>query len=63
MSPSAKRAWIEMISGALADQGRVVALCAEGVDRTADPLKEDKRRVFVALCEEGVDRNVMAGSP
>ena len=52
-----------MISGALADQGRVVALCEEGVDRNADPLKEDKRRVFVALCEEGVDRNVMAGSP
>ena len=56
MSPSAKRAWIEITLVYAKDKRTDVALCEEGVDRN---LFESENALvkMVALCEEGVDRN------
>ena len=56
MSPSTRRAWIEMVNGNSSDDPRTVALHPEGVDRNArfslhSPFPK------VALHPEGVDRN------
>ena len=56
VSPSSRRAWIEILHDALCDSFPDVALLAEGVDRNVDSeiclsLKQ------VALLAEGVDRN------
>ena len=57
-SPSAKRAWIEILDYCeRSEQGGDVALCEEGVDRNPPPRRAAARRCSVALCEEGVDRN------
>ena len=58
MSPSSRRAWIEMqIIEALT--GIVyVALLAEGVDRNSKLMHETARDTAVALLAEGVDRNL-----
>ena len=56
MSPSSRRAWIEIAPKPAASQWQPVALLAEGVDRNAEfevlPTGEK-----VALLAEGVDRN------
>ena len=56
LSPSAKRAWIEMPTSRNPPQRRGVALCEEGVDRNIETV-EAMDLMRVALCEEGVDRN------
>ena len=57
MSPSSRRAWIEINSQRDSKQDTKVALLAEGVDRNfpLDTLRLCPRRV--ALLAEGVDRN------
>ena len=60
MSPSSRRAWIEILHlGVLAFHLVQVALLAEGVDRNflAVSLKLDQ--IPVALLAEGVDRNAV----
>ena len=56
MSPSSRRAWIEIVKMDGHTAGTSVALLAEGVDRnvTAFSLRS---RCGVALLAEGVDRN------
>ena len=56
LSPSSRRAWIEMIPARCAHPREAVALLAEGVDRNYvdEVLPGD---TFVALLAEGVDRN------
>ena len=56
MSPSSRRAWIEMASMLRAAVTRSVALLAEGVDRNANTTR-GRPQTFVALLAEGVDRN------
>ena len=57
MSPSSRRAWIE-ITMAYTRQGTViVALLAEGVDRNFCTKASRGRSRSVALLAEGVDRN------
>ena len=56
VSPSARRAWIEIDISALLLQINQVALRTEGVDRNSD-AHLNKYRPFVALRTEGVDRN------
>ena len=56
MSPSAKRAWIEIYPRRFSRIRSSVALCEEGVDRN-DQLSCRAAASIVALCEEGVDRN------
>ena len=57
MSPSSRRAWIE-IFGLIAGQVELfVALLAEGVDRNNPTLKIEGL-LLVALLAEGVDRNI-----
>ena len=55
-SPSAKRAWIEIVHGLSEYYCSRVALCEEGVDRNSHE-KMLNHAYKVALCEEGVDRN------
>ena len=57
LSPSTRRAWIEIFASFLALVQAVVALHPEGVDRNLD-FGETVEEVFVvALHPEGVDRN------
>ena len=58
LSPSSRRAWIEIICTAQVCETRLVALLAEGVDRNVFAgivQAADK----VALLAEGVDRNTL----
>ena len=56
MSPSSRRAWIEITSATIKSPSAIVALLAEGVDRNKKVLAH---RIYehVALLAEGVDRN------
>ena len=56
MSPSSRRAWIEILLMTLWICRSVVALLAEGVDRNLDQTKTTFV-AKVALLAEGVDRN------
>ena len=58
MSPSSRRAWIEISARVRRTTSATVALLAEGVDRNkinALPI----RAYVVALLAEGVDRNLI----
>ena len=57
MSPSSRRAWIEMDLNIGIVQGFLVALLAEGVDRNSVVLSMSTMHSHVALLAEGVDRN------
>ena len=57
LSPSSRRAWIEMCIRSIAAPKSVVALLAEGVDRNLIGWREIRTRKGVALLAEGVDRN------
>ena len=59
MSPSSRRAWIEILLYSLTSVAKRVALLAEGVDRNIVPL-EQVIYCRVALLAEGVDRNLSA---
>ena len=56
LSPSSRRAWIEIFYCVLLPQLRQVALLAEGVDRNENATASANGKV-VALLAEGVDRN------
>ena len=56
MSPSSRRAWIEIRLVQHGVMGLLVALLAEGVDR--NPIMSNREEFSsVALLAEGVDRN------
>ena len=57
LSPSSRRAWIEMAGEWQALPCPCVALLAEGVDRNPHPPKPTAENSIVALLAEGVDRN------
>ena len=57
VSPSSRRAWIEMFKVRTKDVPEGVALLAEGVDRNHSDARR-VRRAAVALLAEGVDRNM-----
>ena len=57
LSPSSRRAWIEIELHCVYLCGRNVALLAEGVDRNTSCLPYPQRGP-VALLAEGVDRNL-----
>ena len=57
MSPSSRRAWIEIASVCGASVKSWVALLAEGVDRNIKRLRKAVKEPLVALLAEGVDRN------
>ena len=59
MSPSSRRAWIEIAMKKLEESGQIVALLAEGVDRNPT-VRAPSFRAAVALLAEGVDRNCLA---
>ena len=56
LSPSSRRAWIEIDVSRNVFAISIVALLAEGVDRNKTCL-EIERNLIVALLAEGVDRN------
>ena len=56
LSPSSRRAWIEIPKQTAADTKKLVALLAEGVDRNTESTTSGSRS-RVALLAEGVDRN------
>ena len=56
LSPSTRRAWIEMITEMVSAGAEMVALHPEGVDRNSS-TKLDMSKLQVALHPEGVDRN------
>ena len=56
LSPSSRRAWIEIKCGNTCWRADLVALLAEGVDRNHDALTNGYSQP-VALLAEGVDRN------
>ena len=56
LSPSSRRAWIEMLSYAFGTNPPLVALLAEGVDRNQKEMRGTAYQ-DVALLAEGVDRN------
>ena len=56
LSPSSRRAWIEIAKPTKTILRRWVALLAEGVDRN-NQLKQTGLTMQVALLAEGVDRN------
>ena len=56
MSPSTRRAWIEIASELIRTQQEIVALHPEGVDRNTYGATL-KNGMVVALHPEGVDRN------
>ena len=60
MSPSSRRAWIEIKKAANLGAKVRVALLAEGVDRNTI-LRDDSAKNRVALLAEGVDRNSAVG--
>ena len=57
MSPSSRRAWIEIKVAQKKSETDMVALLAEGVDRNMKSAKEKDSGLYVALLAEGVDRN------
>ena len=57
LSPSSRRAWIEISRSFTTAFGRLVALLAEGVDRNYAQLYTYTSFANVALLAEGVDRN------
>ena len=57
MSPSSRRAWIEILGGGILMVATPVALLAEGVDRNDSLQREIDTLTEVALLAEGVDRN------
>ena len=59
VSPSSRRAWIEIASAWSAAQAARVALLAEGVDRNLW-FWGMKNADEVALLAEGVDRNILS---
>ena len=56
MSPSSRRAWIEIAQTEPGCLYGHVALLAEGVDRNTAAV-DDNTVTYVALLAEGVDRN------
>ena len=60
MSPSSRRAWIEISWHGGAGVLYLVALLAEGVDRNSHGSPGRNGRPCVALLAEGVDRNSKA---
>ena len=58
LSPSSRRAWIEIYGYGFARGVYEVALLAEGVDRNTKPLRKEHLD-GVALLAEGVDRNML----
>ena len=56
MSPSSRRAWIEIAKEREGIMKKFVALLAEGVDRNVLVARRVKM-ALVALLAEGVDRN------
>ena len=56
LSPSSRRAWIEILFDVSTYMGLSVALLAEGVDRNIEQACTTEN-VEVALLAEGVDRN------
>ena len=62
MSPSSRRAWIEISIAGWRSFPGAVALLAEGVDRNTytDPASGEADRV--ALLAEGVDRNTLSAA-
>ena len=62
MSPSSRRAWIEILLHRLSRTVPCVALLAEGVDRNLQ-CAISMTTISVALLAEGVDRNPRAGRP
>ena len=59
MSPSTRRAWIEILYIFIAAAISQVALHPEGVDRNSSAALRLFRGFFVALHPEGVDRNTV----
>ena len=59
MSPSSRRAWIEIVGIGTVKQSLPVALLAEGVDRNNGYIIRCKIFFVVALLAEGVDRNLL----
>ena len=57
VSPSSRRAWIEILWSEYGGRLRPVALLAEGVDRNVDLDEGLTNSQIVALLAEGVDRN------
>ena len=57
MSPSSRRAWIEIAQTEPGCLYGHVALLAEGVDRNTAAV-DDNTVTYVALLAEGVDRNI-----
>ena len=57
MSPSSRRAWIEIDSQPSPSLNQRVALLAEGVDRNNNSTVDVTEKAAVALLAEGVDRN------
>ena len=57
MSPSSRRAWIEIIPASDRLLTLSVALLAEGVDRNFKVMGREFDDLKVALLAEGVDRN------
>ena len=62
MSPSSRRAWIEiqLTNTAACIRHPAVALLAEGVDRNSAMTNPPFRYCVVALLAEGVDRNLLS---
>ena len=60
MSPSSRRAWIEIACGFTCCRATLVALLAEGVDRNL-MVCHAAEAAAVALLAEGVDRNFGQG--
>ena len=61
MSPSSRRAWIEISLATSYKPLLRVALLAEGVDRNFSRCRNAVNIVVVALLAEGVDRNQNIG--
>ena len=57
LSPSSRRAWIEIMPWPGRPYRKSVALLAEGVDRNISAAMTIDREISVALLAEGVDRN------
>ena len=62
LSPSSRRAWIEIPASGRGRTWAGVALLAEGVDRNIYGTG-NAATVYVALLAEGVDRNFVAPMP
>ena len=58
LSPSSRRAWIEMYQRTECIVDHYVALLAEGVDRNTVDDDTSDTDIQVALLAEGVDRNI-----